>query len=283
MLRGWIVLAFLASHLAAKSPDWDRAHELYQRTEYSKALEVLKAARNQDVDILELTGQCNFMLADYKKAGEIFEKALALSPQSSVLHHWLGRAFGRRAETGSVFTAPSFASKARQEFERAYQLDPRNQEAVNDLFDYYLQAPGFLGGGIDKAAALAKHITTLDAAEGHYAQAQIDEKRKEFGSAEEHLRRAAELAPKQVGRVIDVARYLADRGRHSESDAMFNEAAKLAPQSPKLLYARAETLIRQKRNLGEARTMLERYLQSDLTPDDPSRDNARELLKKIGE
>ena len=33
------------------------------------------------------------------------------------------------------------------------QLDPHNGEATGDLFDYYLNAPGMLGGGLDKAAA----------------------------------------------------------------------------------------------------------------------------------
>src|SRR5262249_44771548 len=223
-----------------------------------------------------------FMLADYKKAGEYFEKAIAFAPQSSELHHWMGRTWGRRAETASFLTAPGYASKARQSFERAVQLDPRNGEAVNDLFDYYLQAPGLLGGGRKKAQDLARHIASLDEAEGHYAQAQIEQKRKEFQSAEEHLRRAADLAPRQVGRVIDIAKYLAERGRVPESDAMFHEAAKLAPDSPRVLFARAEGYVRQKRNLSDARKLLETYLNSStLTPEDPPREKAEELLKQI--
>ena len=50
------------------------------------------------------------------------------------------------------------ASKARQYFERAVALDPANEEAMNDLFDYYLQAPGFLGGGFERAEQVAKRI-----------------------------------------------------------------------------------------------------------------------------
>lgn len=271
----------LAAVLAAKSPEWDRAHELYQKTDYKKALDVLQKAPQKDADTLQLIGQSYFMLADYKKASDTFEKAIQLDPRNSELHHWMGRAWGRRAETGSVFTAPSYASKARQEFERSVQLDPKNQEAVNDLFDYYLQAPGFLGGGMDKAEALAQHIAKLDMAEGYYAQAQIDEKRKEFQQAEEHLRRAAELAPRQVGRVIDLAKYLAKRDRVPESDAMFVEAAKIAPESPAVSFARAETYIQQKRHLKDAQHLLERYLHSELTPDDPPRERAEELLRKV--
>jgi tetratricopeptide (TPR) repeat protein len=236
---------------------------------------------------MQLLGQSYFMLGDYKKATDSFEKAIALLPpthqQSSELYHWLGRSFGRRAETGTLLTAPGNASKARQMFERAVQLDPSNQEAVNDLFDYYLEAPGFLGGGIQKAEDLARHIATLDAAEGQYAQAQIKERRKEYKAAEDHLRRAAELAPAQVGRILDLAKYLATRERVAESDAMFQQAFRMAPGSPQVLFERAEAYVRQNRNLREARTLLEEYLKSKLTPEDPPRQRAEDLLKKIAQ
>src|SRR5207247_6645096 len=89
----------------------------------------------------------------------------------------LGRAFGRRADQSSPFTAPAYAAKARQNFEKALELNPRNIEAMNDLFEYYLEAPGFLGGGLDKAALLANRIAALDPVEAHYAQYRLAEKK----------------------------------------------------------------------------------------------------------
>ena len=50
---------------------------------------------------------------------------------------------------------------------------PAIREAVGDLFDYYLGAPGFLGGGTNKAAALAAQVAVHDPAEGHYYQARL--------------------------------------------------------------------------------------------------------------
>jgi Flp pilus assembly protein TadD len=166
-------------------------------------------------------------------------------------------------------------------FERAVQLNPKNQDALDDLFDYYLQAPGFLGGGIQKAEEVANHIAKLDEAQGNYAQAQLNDKRNEYQAAEEHLRRAIELAPREAGRIVDLATYLAKRGRVKESDAMFAQAARVAPNSPKVMFEQAETYIREQRNLNDARQLLQRYLASQLTPDDPPRERAQELLKKI--
>ena len=275
----------LPAVLFAGTPQYDRAHELYQRTEYKLAVEALAPSADKDAPALQLLGQSYFMLGDYKKATEEFERAITQgtsgAERASGLYHWLGRTFGRRAETSSLLTAPGYASKARQMFERAVQLDPKNQEAVNDLFDYYLQAPGFLGGGIQKAEELARHIASLDVAEGHFAQAQLEEKRREYKLAEDHLRRAAELAPAQVGRILDLAKYLANRGKLSESDAMFQQAAQMAPESPNVLFERAQVYVRQNRNLKDARMLLEQYLKSPLTPDDPPRQAAEELLRKL--
>lgn len=256
------------------------AEELYQKTDYKESLALLRQLPDSGATY-NLMGRNYFMLGDYKKATDAFQKALALEPSKSDHAHWLGRTFGRRAETSNPFAAPMYASKARQYFEQAVALDASNEEALNDLFDYYLQAPGFLGGGYEKAEGVAKRIAEKNEAEGHFAQAQLADKRKQYDTAEEQLRRAMELAPRQVGRILDVAKYAAKRGRLQESDAMFDKAEKLEPNTPKVMFARANTYIQQKRNLDQAKELLIKYLRSELTPEDPSREQAQKLLKQI--
>jgi len=266
----------------AESAEWTRAHELYLRTDYRESLNVLQPVANPDAAILQLMGQDYFMLGDYRKATEFLEQAAARNSSNPECALWLGRAYGRRAETSNPFTAPGYASKARKMFERAVALDPTNRDAVGDLFDYYLGAPGFLGGGQDKAEALAARVAQRDPAEGHYYQAQLDDRRKQYDSAEQHLRTALELAPRQASRFIDLAMFLATHGRAKESDALFAQAEGLAPGNPKLLFERAQVYIKGGRNLDEARRLLHRYLQAPLTPSDPPKSDAEALLKKIG-
>jgi tetratricopeptide (TPR) repeat protein len=268
--------------LAAKPPEWERAHDLFQRTEYRQSLSILLSLRPGDAPTLQLIGQNYFMLGEYKKATEVLEKAVVLEPDNAECLHWLGRAFGRRAETGSPFTAPGYASKARQMFEKAVALDPSSKEATGDLLDFYLEAPGFLGGGVRQAQELVARIAQTDPAEGHYAQALLDDKRKQYDDAEQHLRRAVELAPRQAGRVLELAKYVAKRGRVKESEALFDQAMQMAPNSPKMLFERAATYIKEGRNLENARELLERYIRSPLTPNDPPRERAEALLKKTG-
>jgi tetratricopeptide (TPR) repeat protein len=269
-----------AAGLLAFGQDLKHAGDLYEHTDYWGSLKVLQAMKAPDAPAYCLMGKDYFMVGEFKQAADNFQKAAALDPKNSDYALWLGRAWGRRAETASPFTAPMAASKARQYFELAVKLDPRNKEATGDLFDYYLNAPGFLGGGLDKADDLARLIGKNDPAEGHFAAAQLAERRKQYDTAEEQLRRAVELAPRQVGRVLDLAHYLAKHGRIQESEATFAQAEKLEPNSPKVLYTRAKTYIETQRNLDQARILLRKYLQSNLTPEDAPREEARKLLQK---
>ena len=91
-----------------------------------------------------------------------------------------------------------------------------------------------------------------------------------------------QLAPRDIGRVIDLAAFLAKQGHYQESENLFNLAREIAPDSPKLLFARAASYIKTGRNLVEASALLQRYIGSPHTPDDPSSSEVERLLKASG-
>jgi Flp pilus assembly protein TadD len=242
----------------------------------------LTAAANARADTdLMVRGKLAYQHADFKDAVQLFEKAATAEPRNSDVQHWLGRAYGRMAETSSFLNAPRFASKCRQAFERSVELDPSNKEAWNDLFAYYLDAPGFLGGGLDKAEAAVARIAALDPAEGHFARAQLAQKRKDFDSAEQELQRAVELGPRTVGRLVDLAVFLSKRGKRSPSDAAFEKAAAIDASHPRYLFERAQVLVTEKRQPEEARRLLELYLKAKLGPEDAPASEARKLLAQL--
>ncbi len=281
MLRSIPALFLLVLAGFAADPQLDRARILYEKTDYPASARLLESLKDRSAIAWNLLGRNYFMMGDYKKATDAFERATALDARSSDHWHWLGRTYGRRAELASVFTAPGYANKTRQHLERAVSLDERNIEALNDLFEYYLQAPGFLGGGLDKAQALIDKIAAVDPVERYWANARVAEQKKDFNTAEAQLRRSMELAPRQIGRVVDLAKFLARRGRTQESEVIFEQARKIEPNSPTYLWERANLLIEQKRNLGEARRLLEQYITVKVKPDDDHKDEARRLLARI--
>jgi tetratricopeptide (TPR) repeat protein len=90
------------------------------------------------------------------------------------------------------------------------------------------------------------------------------------------------VAPHEVGHLIALAKLLVTEGRTKESDAVFEQAQQVDPNSPRVWFARADLLIKQKRNLDEAKNLLERYVQAPITVDDPPKQEAVRLLKQVG-
>ena len=275
-------LAFSAGALlSAQEQDLNQAAALYQHTDYNGALRLLRRVQTPDAEAYSLMGKCTLMQGDSKQATEYFQKAAALAPGHADYVLWLGRSWGRRAETASPFLAPVYATHARDDFEKALTLDPGNRDALGDLFDFYLEAPSLLGGGFDRAEALALRIEALDPPEGHFDAARLAYKRKKVGEAEREYRISVKLGPGAVGHAIGLARFLAQQGRLQECDAVLAQAETIAPGSPRLLYARASIYVETHRKPDDARRLLKTYLEAALTPDDPPREAAAKLLQRV--
>ncbi|NYF51962.1 tetratricopeptide repeat protein [Tunturiibacter gelidoferens] len=118
------------------------------------------------------------------------ELAVANAPDSSEDHMWLARAYGFKASHASPFSALSLAIKVHNEFERAVQLDPENFQAMSDLGEYYVAAPSLIGGGLDKAQALAARMQPNFPAQAHRLLALVAEKKKDIPTAEAEFQAA---------------------------------------------------------------------------------------------
>jgi tetratricopeptide (TPR) repeat protein len=274
------VVAFLleAAHpLLAQSVAEDR----YQHTDYRGSLAVLNK-NTDDAATNFLIGRDYFGLGDWKQSTTFLLKATQEEPKNSEYMDWLGRVYGKRAEAAHLLAAPGFATKARESFERAVELDPKNSEALSDLFDFYLNAPGFMGGGYEKALNISNKMGAIDPPEAYTEKARLAQKHNEAAAAEANLRQAVAAQPTEVGHLVALAKFLANQGRTQESDEIFSIAEKIDPTAPRLWYARADVLIKQQRDLNQARALLEKYLQAPITPDDPPKEQALRLLKRAG-
>src|SRR5438270_4240001 len=99
-----------------------------------------------------------FTLSQWDKGVSECEKAVSLAPNNGQFHLWLGRAYGEKATQSSFLAAASLARKVRSEFEAAVHLSPRSVDARSDLAEFYLEAPGIVGGGRDKAEQQANTL-----------------------------------------------------------------------------------------------------------------------------
>jgi Tfp pilus assembly protein PilF len=122
------------------------------------------------------------------------QSAVQAEPNSSEAEEWLGRAYGLKASRAGLVASFQLARKVRAALEAAVTLDPSNGAAVDDLSEYYIAAPAIVGGGVDKAAALAKRVQGVLPQQAHRIRALIADKESDLATAEREYRAAVAVA-----------------------------------------------------------------------------------------
>lgn len=162
-------------------------------------------------------------------AVEAGEKLVKEAPENAEAHLWLGRAYGQKALTSSIFSQMGWAKKCKASFEKAVALDPKNVDARVDLIQYYANAPGIAGGGMDKARAQQKALDGIDPVRGAQMNGFILFKEKKPAEAEAEYRRAVSLAPENGSTHWRLGRVLERGGKKDEAKASYKEALRLDP------------------------------------------------------
>src|SRR5579864_792529 len=152
-----VYFTLLASFVHAASP-----RELLATGHVDEAIQVLQqqiARSSNDAEAENFLCRAYFMLEEWDRGIAACERARNLDPQKSLYHLWLGRIYGEKADRAGFLSAAGLAKKVRTEFERAVELNPADAAARTDLAEFYIEAPGIVGGGKDKARAQADALT----------------------------------------------------------------------------------------------------------------------------
>jgi tetratricopeptide (TPR) repeat protein len=262
----------------------DNAPALLAGGRIDDAITTLRGELNQspnDPQVHNLLCRAYFAVEDWDRAMAACEKAVALAPNNSGYHLWLGRTYGEKADASSFFTAAGLAKKVRNEFERAVELDPNNVDARTDLAEFYLEAPGIVGGGQDKARAQAAKLATLDSAKAHWINGRIAEKKKDLATAEQEYRAAIQADSGSADTWLNLASFYRHTGRLDEMEKAISHASSAPAKEPVVLMDAAETLVRAGRNFPGAIQLLRRYLASSSTVEEAPTFKAHYLLGTI--
>lgn len=154
--------------------------------------------------------------------------AAAGAPANSTYALDLARAYGAKADHSGALTGMRMVGKIRSAFERAAQLDPKNVEALSDLGQFYVEAPGIVGGGADKARDLATKLQPLSPARAHRLTAMIAAKAHDDATAEAEYK-AAIATSHTPESYVDMARYYRGRKQYEAAE----QAARSALQVDK--------------------------------------------------
>jgi tetratricopeptide (TPR) repeat protein len=213
-------------------------------------------------------------LEQWDAAAHECEQAVQLAANNSDFHLWLARAIGQKAGHASFLNAFSLAKKSLAEFEESVRLNPRSADALADLGEFYRQAPGVIGGGIDKAQAIAAQLDKVDPARAHHLRATIAEGQKDFPTSEREFKLAISSSPHPALEWTSLASFYRHQKRFDEMDSAVHSAQSLAAHDHRAavaLFDGANVLVEANRNPALATKMLSDYLASpDKTEDAPA-------------
>jgi tetratricopeptide (TPR) repeat protein len=162
---------------------------------------------------------------DLERAVELGEALVERAPDDGTAWLWLGRAYGQQALEASILRKAGYASSCREAFEKAVALDPANAQAQWDLMQFYLNAPGFLGGGRDKADASREALRAIHPVWGHLADAQVTWRADEdLAATERHYRAALAQMPREDRARIGLSSLLQQQERWDEVRAYWDAA-----------------------------------------------------------
>ena len=240
----------------------------------------LLAAGKVDEAIAQLHGQINtspndavahnllcrayFTLGDWDRGISSCEKAVSLAPDNSQFHLWLGRVYGEKADKAGMFSAARLAGKVRDQFEAAVKLNPNSVDARSDLAEFYLEAPGIVGGGRDKAEQQADTLSALDPARAHWVKARIAEKHKDLAAAEREYRAAIASSHGSASSWLNLGLFYRHRQRFDEMVEALRHVRSAPIDRADAMVDAAEILINAQRSFPEAIALLKSYLNSNL-------------------
>jgi tetratricopeptide (TPR) repeat protein len=188
--------AWIAATLAAQQPEpqgGDNIARLLKAGQYAEVDAVLAArlSRNPaDAEAHYYSGMLPALTGNverYDAAIAHLKRCTELQPAVSNYHLWLARLNGLKAQHAGVLNALGCVRVVKAEYLKALELDPRNNDARHDLLQYYLQAPGIVGGSVSKARALAADCTTYDANMACALRADVHLHEQEYAAAQQAL------------------------------------------------------------------------------------------------
>lgn len=257
-----ILLLFVASLTASVA---DSAKNMLAAGRIDDAIAELNGRLSSapaDADSSNLLCRAYFALEDWNRAESFCRKAASLAPDNGRFHLWLGRVYGEKADRANFMAAAGLAGKVRDEFERAVQLNPKDIEARLDLAEFYIDAPGIVGGGEQKAREQARLIGAMDPGREHWIYARLAEKKKDPVTAQREYRQYIDLSNGDAEAWLNLALFFRHQKRFDDMEQALVKLSQAPNPEPDVLCEASSMLERAGRGYPLATELVNRYLAS---------------------
>jgi tetratricopeptide (TPR) repeat protein len=257
-----------AASVSAQTPV-ERSKALIDARKYAEARAILEPLGKSDPAAAFYLGQIAMEQNDPERAVNWFEKAVELNPRSSVYYDWLGRSYGQQAQRASKLKLPFLANKTKSAWDKSLALDPDNLDTRQDLVMYYLQAPGFLGGGRDRARAMAQEVAKRNPYRGAASWFRICNDEKDQPCIERQLNFLISNYPDSAYGYTASALYYSTNNQAEKAFAILDQRLKARPNDPAALYAYGRAASVSGLNLDRGRDALTRYISAPIPTGPP--------------
>jgi len=242
--------------------------DLFLQKKYSAAAKTLQQAVNQDESdtvALFYLGRSLLALEQYDEAIEPFKQLVRLHPDNASFNYWTGVAYRYQlTSTNNPLEQGILASKTKQYFQQAVELDPTNVDAKISLANYYINAPAIAGGSKRKALALADEVQILDAVSAHQLRANIYRTEQKYDLAAQEYEALTKIVPTErkpmtaynMGFMYQTAK------QFDSAFVAFEQAIKLNENLYRAYYQYARTAVFSKKNVAQGIKYLEHYLKN---------------------
>ena len=216
-----------------------------------------------------LLARAQLQKGEAEEAVESAEQAVELAPNDAQAQLWLGNSLGARIGQVNMLRKMAMAPDLRDAFEAAVRLDGNLLDARSALIQFYLQAPGAMGGGVEKAQAQQAEIAKRNPARGHLAQATIERAHnKDDAAAMLAIDAAVAAAPALPADDIDtrvmVGNSLVALERYADARTFYLAWAGAQPRQAAPHYQLGRLAAISGQFLDEGSAGLKRYLEAGL-------------------
>lgn len=215
--------------------DVETVRTLIEEGEFDKARTLVEPALEADSKNHEAHYYLGFIelaSGSTKEAVRHLERANELEDGEARYHFWLSQAYGRKMSESGKISGIRTAPKFRKQLERTLELEPDHIQALINLANYCLQAPGIVGGGTKKALEYAKVLVEHDERQGRLLLAQIHASEDRPAEAElEYKKLVAGFGEDEDFFYLynSYGYFLLGQGRTGEAVTAFRKQVELAP------------------------------------------------------
>jgi tetratricopeptide (TPR) repeat protein len=231
----------------------------------SSLLRATLAANSADATAHQLLCRVFYAQNEADEAIQQCELAVSTAPpnsnQASDSELWLGRAYGMKARHAGPIAGFTLARKVVASFSHAVEINPSNVAALNDLGEYYVAAPFLVGGGSNKAHALAARMMPRFPGSAHRLLARLADASNDLSTAESEFKQAV-TAQHSPDAWIDLAQFYQTHARPDDALAAIKTGLATDRSHGPVLVDAASILTKAQRAPDLAERCLRDYLSS---------------------